>query len=342
MAILRAVASQLGGYFDGPTQVRPVALDGAGRAQAILSARMGGTTVSGVLMVDAGEGSATLVYDHPQSLSASLARMSQASGGQARTSRTPVPPLQTVTFPDRSGSLGIPEGWNVTSAGEGAVHARGPRGESVDFQNMVGCVNPGTPTATYGSGLPCIAQYTPDPVRAMVTLSHGGIRVLGTQPAGDGTSAIVYYEFQFEGRPYRGYGFVRTMLPTPDSWSWVFYSSYVAAPADAFPASFPTLMAIWKSWQADNKVTSDAMEAAAARMPDLMSYVRSAEENSSQTSSRVHRAMDLWARDSDLIDHDGSAPIEVNTLHAQELVDELNRQEGGSRWRVVPMAEYPH
>jgi hypothetical protein len=39
--------------------------------------------------------------------------------------------LHTIRFPDNSGSIGLADGWHLTQAGGGAVHAAGPDGEAI-------------------------------------------------------------------------------------------------------------------------------------------------------------------------------------------------------------------
>ena len=57
-------------------------------------------------------------------------------------------PLQTVQFPDGTGTIGLPSGWKITNAGAGAVHASGSDGAGVDlgvlFQNIYDPRNPKT------------------------------------------------------------------------------------------------------------------------------------------------------------------------------------------------------
>lgn len=67
-----------------------------------------------------------------------------SGGGNA----APVPPLQTVTFPDNSGSVGLPQGWRLTGGAAGAAHIEGPHGEEMHLgaliQNIYDPRNPRT------------------------------------------------------------------------------------------------------------------------------------------------------------------------------------------------------
>jgi len=64
-----------------------------------------------------------------------------ASGGDY-----PVQPLQQAAAPDNSGSIGLPAGWHVTGGGGGAIHAEGPRGESIHMGVINGNIyDPSTP-----------------------------------------------------------------------------------------------------------------------------------------------------------------------------------------------------
>jgi hypothetical protein len=115
----------------------------------------------------------------------------------------------------------------------------------------------------------------------------------------------------------------------------------VAAPPNVFKKSLSTMLAVSQSWVANGAMLQNRLWENAAKMGVLASYVNSSGDEASAASSRVNLAWDLWAREHDIIEdtRDGTRS-EVNTLHAQELVNQLNTREGNDRWRVVPMADY--
>ena len=50
-----------------------------------------------------------------------------------------VQPLNNTPFPDGTGSVGLPDGWHVSFAGRGGIHANGPNGEAIHL----GVINSG-------------------------------------------------------------------------------------------------------------------------------------------------------------------------------------------------------
>ena len=60
---------------------------------------------------------------------------SHQGGGAAAAA--PVPQLQRVTFPDNSGSIGLPQGWRLTGAAAGGAHVAGPHGEEMHIGILI-------------------------------------------------------------------------------------------------------------------------------------------------------------------------------------------------------------
>ena len=69
---------------------------------------------------------------------------SQSPGARGHQGATQ--PLHQTGFADNSGSIGLPAGWRITSAGGGAVHVAGPHGEEVHLGAMFqGIYDPRSP-----------------------------------------------------------------------------------------------------------------------------------------------------------------------------------------------------
>src|SRR5579862_4758437 len=107
----------------------------------------GGKHIAGMVIVSMPTGSqpaGALLYDDAQRFGTTANPMlkklnevwhADAAKAPAQSSGTPaqatVPPLRETPFPDGSGSIGLPAGWQITSAARGGVHAAGPDGESI-------------------------------------------------------------------------------------------------------------------------------------------------------------------------------------------------------------------
>ena len=82
----------------------------------------------------------------PSSSSPSASPSSSSSALPAPTA--PAAPLQTYRFPDGTGSIGLPAGWNVVFARKADILAKGPKGEVLRFGLNVPIVDPRDPRSS--------------------------------------------------------------------------------------------------------------------------------------------------------------------------------------------------
>jgi hypothetical protein len=121
----------------------------------------GGKHIAGMVIVSMPTGSqpaGALLYDDAQRFGTTANPMlkklnevwhADAAKAPAQSSGTPaqatVPPLRETPFPDGSGSIGLPAGWQITSAARGGVHAAGPNGESIHLGVYLRVADPRSP-----------------------------------------------------------------------------------------------------------------------------------------------------------------------------------------------------
>ncbi len=89
----------------------------------------------------------------PPSSSAPSSSAPSASSSGTSAHTLPVPtapaaPLQPFRFPDGTGSIGLPAGWNVVFAQKADVLAKGPHGEALRFGMNVPIVDPRDPRSS--------------------------------------------------------------------------------------------------------------------------------------------------------------------------------------------------
>lgn len=128
-------------YFDGRPTVQSVAESTNRRAAfAAFAATVRGTVVNGialVAMMPNGGAQVVALFDRPGNLRASMPPMiamlqgrtrasgdappANASGAPTLAKLPPALPLSTYSIPDSSGSIGVPQGWSVARASEGAI-----------------------------------------------------------------------------------------------------------------------------------------------------------------------------------------------------------------------------
>jgi hypothetical protein len=148
-AILRSLHNQLG---DRPQVGKLFQVRGTQSVAAFFSVsrrNQGGGQINGLIIatkVTSDHVEAALVSDDaarfPKTLSPMMKRLfgvwhplaGDRSVGSESASNGPAP-LRQFTLPDRSASVGLPEGWNINSnlSGGGTIVAAGPRGESADL-----------------------------------------------------------------------------------------------------------------------------------------------------------------------------------------------------------------
>jgi hypothetical protein len=122
----------------------------------------GGKHIAGLLIVAMPNGSkpaAGVIYDDANQFSKTLNPMMKklnevwhvdttaapASGPAAPAKGAPVAQLHQTTFPDNSGSIGLPTGWKIIGGHGGAVVVSGPNGEIERLSQIHAFLDPSTP-----------------------------------------------------------------------------------------------------------------------------------------------------------------------------------------------------
>jgi hypothetical protein len=73
------------------------------------------------------------------------AASSPTKGRPTAASGAPAAPLHQTTFPDGSGSIGLPDGWTITGAHAGEVTAKGPATAALHFDWPISALDPNDP-----------------------------------------------------------------------------------------------------------------------------------------------------------------------------------------------------
>ena len=133
-ALLAQGFKEVATFFDG----RPRALGGFQdaydqRAEVVFQAMLRRSPVSGVAFatVGAGGGAVGFAFDSPRTIAQSLPRLMQLAGGPGGGPGTTLAHTlnwREVPFPDGSGWMRLPDGWQITFAQKGMVSAMGPHG----------------------------------------------------------------------------------------------------------------------------------------------------------------------------------------------------------------------
>jgi len=181
---------QIHGHYGDRPQVGRLFQDRSGESLAAffnLTARnSGGQRISGLVMVSVprgGQARAAVITDDvsrfPKTVNPMLQRLNAEWNASPASSKAPAggpgpsgaaEPLHQVNFPDGSGSVGLPAGWQMTAAHGGAFEAHGPNGERLVFGIYTPAMDPTNPQARYmlntetqGGRLPLPGMYVAVP-----------------------------------------------------------------------------------------------------------------------------------------------------------------------------------
>lgn len=196
-AALVALLRDMHQYFGAKPEIGEILKDTSGSVSALFSDVTEGKQVQGIAIVSDGSGDTargTVVYDLAPRFGKTantLLKIAQEHtpaaaevGAAAMGASDPPAPLTRTTFPDGSGSIGLPAGWRIAVAYQGGAIIVGPKHERLILGNYFSIIDPGTPQGhrqvqmaqTSGRGLPgkyTAQPYTTNAAEAYITLARG-------------------------------------------------------------------------------------------------------------------------------------------------------------------------
>jgi hypothetical protein len=350
-------------YFDRPMQILQAFRD-AGDRQALIGFRsiFQGQSISGIATsaMDENERVVWILFDRLEKLNmtfnqlvAALKQSTQAyNSTQARQSQVR---WYRAPFPDGSGSIRLPQGWQVTSSYKGAVDVSGPAGERMSLGIGIPIA---TPEAARNplTGMPMSGAlvFPPmDPVRALYNLSPqfagtsggpvvGNVRVIESGPLQSptyGQAALVLWDFTIGGKPYRALSIIDCSLPT-GGW-WTFYYSTVTAPTERFIQQLSIMTEAWASgWHIEPNVFRERLQSALKSMRETHRLLSGAHATRTQRFddcladwTEVFRG-DRIVRDTFLRE---DTPVDIGW--SRQVVDKLNERAGYERYVEIPLRQ---
>jgi hypothetical protein len=298
-AMLRQIHAR---YGDRP-QVGRFFQDRSGQALAaffnVTAQASGGQHISGLVIVSlppGGPPSAAVLTDtaqrFPQTVNSMLQRLSaewNASHGPTAAPAGPAPvggaePLHQVNFPDGSGSIGLPSGWQLASAQMGAMEARGPNGEDLIFGVYIPVMDPNYPQTRYmmnmetqGGRLPLPGLWVAIPYTTDVGMVLNSMAAQLAQkqkrPAptinitkitdGPAQRPLIAKIIQADSDAHDGKGLMALSIqlqiipPMDGTGNWGISVYQAAVPKPLFERETPTLVAIAKSYKVNTQVVQN-------------------------------------------------------------------------------------
>jgi hypothetical protein len=295
-----------GRYGDRP-QVGRLFQDRSGQSLAaffsVTAKNGGGQRIAGLIMVSVprgGQPSAAVLTDDaqrfPQTVNPMLQRLSAEWNSNLEPSKaagsgpTPVgaaASLRLVSFPDNSGSVSLPSGWQLTAGRMGAMEAQGPNGEKLLFGIYIPVIDPTNPQAraminmeTQGGrvplpGLYVAIPYGTDPGTAFISAAAQlaqkqrrpaptiNITKVTDGPAqGPGIDKIL--QADVDAHDGKGLAAMSVQLyimpPFGNSGNWGMSVYQASVPKALFEKETPTLVAIAKSYRVNNQVVQGEVQ----------------------------------------------------------------------------------
>jgi hypothetical protein len=185
----------------------------------------------------------------------------------------PAQPLQRVAFPDGTGVIGLPAGWQMQKATMGDVTAAGPHGEKLRFGWTIPVIDPTNPQSR--TLMPNSRGEAPrnfvaipfgtDPAKAFTAAFTQLARKAGKQPPDidiskvqdipmqGGKNYFFYGNMDFhdgQGKQYLVGQMLNTMPLQMGTWQMTLFVLY--GPAQVMGEEGSTIAAIFPSWSRDN------------------------------------------------------------------------------------------
>jgi hypothetical protein len=296
-------------------------------------------------------------FDNPETIARTLPALLglAGSGGEDPTRRLN---WQVRDFPDGSGQIELPDGWQITFAHKGMVSAAGPQGEiergvASPVMSRAGAARLGA----MARQLPMPVLDPTDPVSALAGVwAHGAAassqagrpapRITQVREAAPvaipmpGLSQAAYVDFDFE----RGGGIHRALALAiigamgPDG-QWLFYQTYVAAPARSFAQSLSVLVTIWNSALTAQHVVQERLNHALASLKQAGEIWQQASQNRQRSLERSHADWtEAFRGTRTIVDTRTGERAHVDLHYARDIVRTLNKREPG-RYQEVPLRE---
>jgi hypothetical protein len=335
------------------------------RAEAGFQGAIRGAPVQGVASatVLSGVGTIGFAFDSPQTIVQTLPRLRQLAAPLLGPGQDPTAALtwRIVPFPDGSGQMELPDGWQYTFAQKGMVAAMGPQG--IIERSVATRIMTRAGAARLAAMYPTLPVPGPvldptNPVSAFVEFfgqtAAGNARRSGQPPErllrvieaspvalqapGLAQAAYIDYEVQRAGGVWRGLTLVILGSIMSDG-SWLFYLTYVSSPTQTFAQNLPVLVRIWNSALTAQHVIQERLDNALNSLREAGEIWRQSTQNRRQAEQRM---ADDWTevfRGTRVVeDTRTNTRTDVPIGYSTEIVNHLNLQSPG-RYREIPLRE---
>jgi len=352
---------QLAPYFDhGIESAEGIVEQRGGTARATFAGTLEGGPVAGVAIAyPTPKGTVVgLVFDRAARIGGSVRPLLAALERQlpapkeAHRKRQPLS-WHTVPFPDGTGRVRLPEGWQIRSTYQGAVEIAGPRREAISLgiaipiptpeaarNPMTGQIMPGT-----------VAAYSQDPISALQGLAPQLAARMGARlridrvveaapvaSATGGRAAYVLYDAVLNGATMRALSLI-DCSPANAGW-WSYYYSTVAASQGSFPEALPVMMKVWESWAVNPEVFRKRLRSAMRAMQETNQMLNEAAEHRMKSFEEgLVDWSEVFRGDRAVKDTLTGETKYTDIGWARKRAEKLNELAGYKRFEEIPLRE---
>jgi len=243
---------------------------------------------------------------HPES--AKSPATTQASGSAAEAA---VPALRQTPFPDGSGSIGLPPGWQITSAGKGTVNAVGPNSESIHFGLYFPILDPRSPQTQMSlrSGRPLPGMYTAYPSggdlvqaflaviqqvhqkqhAAMPTINITSSKKMPTSQTETDSVLLTADIDSHDGKGLMASSLLVSALRPITGGTWAITVNQGSLPKRLADQEWPTISAIASSWRLNGAVIQAQTQAEIGRIKQIGANAK-AQADAAHAAEDAHNA----------------------------------------------------
>ena len=233
----------------------------------------------------------------------------QSSSGTAQAAS--VPPLQQTPFPDGSGSIGLPPGWQITSAAKGTVNAVGPNSESIHFGLYFPILDPRSPQTQMSlrGGRPLPGMYTAYPSggdlvqaflaviqqvhqkqhAAMPTINITSSKKLPTSPTETDSVLLTADIDSHDGKGLMASSLLVSALRPITGGTWAITVNQGSIPKQLADKEWPTITAIANSWRQNGAVIQAQTQAEIGRIKQIGANAK-AQADAAHAAEDTHNA----------------------------------------------------
>ena len=160
-----------------------------------------------------------------------------------------------ATFPDGTGSITVPAGWQIASSYRGSVDVRSTAGAAVVLGLPYSIIDPNSGIAALPASANTAMARPGDvgtALRQVLRNSGGQLTSLRARAAPSSFPGVpayyVLYQFNAIGKAFTAIGYF-TSIVYPGTDFWQLYSSAIVAPSAIFAKNVSTMSRMWASWR---------------------------------------------------------------------------------------------